>query len=38
LYMYTNGKPAGTVKAFIEFVLGEEGKKIVEEEGFVGLK
>lgn len=38
LFMYTNGKPAGEVKAFIDFVLGKEGQKIVEEEGFVGLK
>jgi len=38
LFMYTNGKPTGDVKAFIDFVLGKEGKKIVEEEGFVGLK
>jgi phosphate transport system substrate-binding protein len=38
LYMYTNGKPAGDVKSFIDFVLSKEGKKIVEQEGFVGLK
>ncbi len=38
LYMYTNGKPEGIVKKFIEFVLSKEGKKIVEDEGFVGLK
>jgi phosphate transport system substrate-binding protein len=38
LYMYTNGKPTGDVKAFIDFVLSKEGKKIVEQEGFVGLK
>lgn len=38
LYMYTNGKPTGDVKAFTDFVLGKEGKKIIEEEGFVGLK
>jgi phosphate transport system substrate-binding protein len=38
LFMYTNGKPAGDVKKFVDFVLGKEGKKIIEEEGFVGLK
>jgi len=38
LYMYTNGKPMGDVKAFIDFVLGKEGKRLIEEEGFVGLK
>jgi phosphate transport system substrate-binding protein len=38
LFMYTNGKPSGDIKKFIDFVLGNEGKKIIEEEGFVGLK
>jgi len=38
LFMYTNGKPAGDIKKFIDFVLSKEGKKMVEEEGFVGLK
>jgi len=38
LYMYTNGEPAGAAKQFIDFVLSREGKKIVEEEGFIGLK
>jgi len=36
--MYTNGKPAGTIKLFIDFLKGPEGQKIVEEEGFVPLK
>jgi len=38
LFMYTNGKPEGMVKKFIDFVKGPEGQKIVGEEGFVGLK
>jgi phosphate transport system substrate-binding protein len=38
LFMYTNGAPAGNVKKFIDFVKSKEGQKIVEEEGFVGLK
>jgi phosphate transport system substrate-binding protein len=38
LYMYTNGAPAGAVKKFIDFVLSRDGKKIVEEEGFIALK
>ncbi len=38
LYMYTNGKPGGVVKQFLDFVRGKEGQKIVEEEGFVPLK
>lgn len=38
LYLYTNGKPKGIVQKFVDFILSKEGKKIVEEEGFVGLK
>jgi phosphate transport system substrate-binding protein len=38
LYLYTNGKPQGDIKAFIDFVLGRDGKQIIEQEGFVGLK
>lgn len=37
LYMITNGEPKGIVKDFIDFVLSEEGQKIVEEEGFVPI-
>ena len=38
LFMYTNGSPQGVVKDFLDFVLSEEGQKLVEEAGFVGLK
>jgi phosphate transport system substrate-binding protein len=38
LYMYTNGEPEGVVKDYIDFVLSEEGQKLVEELGFVGVK
>lgn len=38
LFMYTNGKPAGDVKAFIDFVLSTEGQRLAEENGYVGLK
>ncbi|MCB4791047.1 MAG: phosphate ABC transporter substrate-binding protein [Elusimicrobia bacterium] len=38
LFMYTNGQPQGKVKDFIDFILSKDGQKIVEEEGFVGLK
>lgn len=38
LYMYTNGAPAGDVRKFIDYVKGAEGQRIVEEQGFVGLK
>ena len=38
LFMYTNGKPQGETKKFIDFVLSADGQKIVEEQGFVPLK
>lgn len=38
LFMYTNGKPQGLVKDFIDFIKSPDGQKLVEEEGFVGLK
>ena len=38
LFMYTNGKPSGVVKDFIDFVLSKEGQAIVEQQGYIGLK
>ncbi|MBN2119569.1 MAG: phosphate ABC transporter substrate-binding protein [Candidatus Omnitrophica bacterium] len=38
LFMYTNGKPKGVVKEFIDFVLSQQGQHLVEENGYVGLK
>jgi len=38
LFMYTNGTPKGLTKDFIDFILSKDGQKLVEEEGFVGLK
>jgi len=38
LFMYTNGAPKGLAKQFIDYILSQEGQKLVEEEGFVGLK
>jgi phosphate transport system substrate-binding protein len=38
LFMYTNGTPKGLAKQFIDYILSPEGRKLVEEEGFVGLK
>jgi phosphate transport system substrate-binding protein len=38
LYMYTNGEPKGVVKEYIDFILSEEGQKLVEELGFVGIR
>lgn len=38
LFMYTNGKPVGSVRDFMDFVMSLEGQKIVDEQGFVALK
>jgi phosphate transport system substrate-binding protein len=37
LYMYTNGRPSGPIAKFVDFVLGKEGQKLVEQEGFVSV-
>lgn len=38
LFMYTNGKPRGLVKEFIDFIMSDKGQKLVEEEGYVSIK
>lgn len=37
LHMYTNGKPKGLVKEYIDFILSPEGQKLVEEQGFIAV-
>jgi len=37
-FYYTNGDPTGAVKEFIDFTVGSEGQKIVEQVGFVPIK
>jgi len=38
LFMYTNGKPKGLAKKFIDFVLSLAGQRIVKDLGFVPLR
>lgn len=38
LYMYTNGKPAGVVKEYLDWILSPEAQQIVAELGFVPVK
>jgi phosphate transport system substrate-binding protein len=38
LFMYTNGSPGGLTKDFIDFIMSEQGQKIVQEAGFVPVK
>ncbi len=35
LFMYTDGQPGGAVREYLDFVMGAEGQKLVEELGFV---
>lgn len=35
LYMYTPGAPEGLVAAYLEWILGPEGQRLVEDLGFV---
>lgn len=37
LYMYTCGQPKGVIKDYLDWILSEEGQKIVAELGFVPL-
>ena len=38
LYMYSLGEPTGEVKGYLDWILSEEGQKIVEKLGFVPLE
>lgn len=37
LYLVTKGSPGGIEKEFIDYILSEEGQRIVKEEGFIGV-
>ena len=37
-FFYTNAEPTGVVKEFIDFTVGPDGQKIVEQVGFVPIK
>ncbi|MBN2014227.1 MAG: phosphate ABC transporter substrate-binding protein [Candidatus Altiarchaeota archaeon] len=38
LYLITKGEPRGEAKEFIDYILSEDGQKMVEEEGFIKVK
>jgi phosphate transport system substrate-binding protein len=37
LYLYTFGEPTACAQTFIDFVIGAEGQKVAEENGFIPL-
>lgn len=38
LYLYTDGKPAGEAKRYIDFLTQEEGQRLVQEQGFIPVR
>jgi len=38
LYMYTNGEPSGLTKEFIDYILSDQGQKVVNTVGYIPLK
>lgn len=38
LFIYTNGEPKGKLKNYIDFILSDEGQKVVFEQDFVPVK
>jgi phosphate transport system substrate-binding protein len=38
LYIYSNGEPTGAIKAYLDWIMGAEGQKIVAQLGFVPVK
>ena len=38
LYMYTKSKPTGDLKMFIDWILREDGQKIVSEVGYFPIR
>jgi phosphate transport system substrate-binding protein len=38
LYIYTSGRPSGEVERFLDFLLSEEGQRLVREQGFIGVR
>lgn len=38
LYMYTRNKPTGAIKKYIDWILSEEGQKLVKQAGYFPLK
>ncbi|NLE91805.1 MAG: phosphate ABC transporter substrate-binding protein [Elusimicrobia bacterium] len=37
LFMYTNGKPDGDCKSFLDFIMSKQGQILVEKEGYIPL-
>jgi phosphate transport system substrate-binding protein len=38
LFMYSNGEPTGAAKAYIDWIVGADGQKVVTDQGFVPVR
>lgn len=38
LFMYTRGEPTGEVKAYLDWILGDEGQCIIREKGYAPVR
>lgn len=38
LFLYTDGEPNGSLKAYVDFILSDEGQEVVANVGFIPLK
>ena len=38
LFMYTNGEPVGEIKAYLDWIKGDEGQKVLFAKGYVPLR
>jgi phosphate transport system substrate-binding protein len=38
LFMYTRGQPAGVVKEYLDWILSDEGQKIIQDKGYAPAK
>ena len=38
LFMYTNGKPKGAVKAYLDWILSDEGQCIILKKGYAPVR
>ena len=38
LFIYTAGEPAGSVKTYLDWILGKEGQEVVVKLGYVSVR
>lgn len=38
LFMYTNGEPKGEIKKYLDWILSDEGQRIIQEKGYAPVR